>query len=115
MVCVTGDGDVEAILQADQTLHGVGRGWVHADLAVPINRHETESWIDGLVDDGEVQPVAIGNAAPIMDPCATEWIHSQTDLRVANCLHVDHFIEITDVGSEEVVPVRRGGAQSLLE
>ena len=115
MVGVAGEGDVEAILQADQPLHRIGRGWVHADLAVPIHRHETEGRIDGLVDDGEVQPVALGNRPPIVDPGAAERIDSQADLRAANGIHVDHVGEIADVSIEIVVPVRRGGAKSLLE
>jgi hypothetical protein len=30
------------------------------NLAVPIHGHEPEGRIDGVVDDGEVQPVAFG-------------------------------------------------------
>ena len=95
MVGVAGEGDVKAILHADQSLHRIGRGWVHADLAVPIHRHETEGRIDGLVDDREVQPVALGNRPPVVDPGAAERIHPQADLRAANGVHVDHIGEIS--------------------
>ena len=115
MVGVAGEGDLESILQADQALHRIGRGRVHADLAVPIHRHETEGRIDGLVDDREVQPVALGDRPPVVDAGAAERIHAQADLRAANRVHVDHIAEIADVGIEIVVPVRRGGAKSLLE
>src|ERR1051326_7012836 len=54
MVCVTSKGNVEAILQSDEIFHGVGRGWVHADLAVPIHGHETESRIHDIVYHGKV-------------------------------------------------------------
>ena len=94
MVGVAGKGDLEAILQVDQPLHRIGRGRVHADLAVPIDRHETEGRIDGLVDDREVQPVALGNRPPVVDPGAAERIDPQADLRAANGVHVDHIAEI---------------------
>ena len=38
VIGVAGEGDVEAVLQADQALHGVRRGGIHADLAVPVER-----------------------------------------------------------------------------
>ena len=114
MVGIAGEGDLELILQADQPLHRIGRGWVHADLAVPIDCHETEGRIDGLVDDREVQPVALGNRPPVVDAGAAERIDPQADLRAANGLHVDHIAEISNVGVEVVVPVRCGGAQRLL-
>ena len=115
MVRVAGEGDLEAILQADQPLHRIGRGWVHADLAVPIHSHETEGWVDGLVHDREVQPVALGNRSPVVDPCAAERIDSHADLRAANGIHVDHVGEIGNVSIEVVMPVRRGRVKRLLE
>ena len=54
MISVTSKGNVKAIFESDQICHGVGRGWVHADAAVPIHGHETESRIDDFVDDSEV-------------------------------------------------------------
>jgi hypothetical protein len=38
--------DVEAILEPDEAPHRVGRRAVHADLAVPVDRHEREGRID---------------------------------------------------------------------
>ena len=98
MVGIAGEGDIEAILQADQALHRIGRGWVHADLAVPIDSHETEGRIDGLVHDREIQPVALGNRFPVVNAGAAERIDSHADLRAANGIHVDHIAEIGDVG-----------------
>ena len=115
MVRVACKSNVEAILQADQPLHRVRRRWVHANPAVPINRHKTEGRIDGLVDDGEVQTVALGNRPPVVDPGAAERIYAQADLRTANGVHVDHTAEIAHVGIEVVVPVRRGGAKRPFE
>ena len=42
VIRVAGEGDAEAILEVDQVGHGIRRGRVHADLAVPIKRHEAE-------------------------------------------------------------------------
>ena len=46
VVGVAGEGDVEAVLEADQPLHRVGRRRIHADPAVPVERHEAEGRID---------------------------------------------------------------------
>ena len=54
MVGVAGEGDVVFFLEADQALHGIGRGRIHADAAVPVQGHETEGRIDLLADHGEV-------------------------------------------------------------
>ena len=77
MVGIAGEGDLELVLQADQPLHRIRRGGVHADLAVPIDRHEAEGRIDGLVDDRQVQPVALGNRRPVVDAGAAERIDPQ--------------------------------------
>ena len=83
-------------------------------MAVPIHRHETESRIDGIVDDGEVQPVAFGNSPPVVDASASERIHAQADLRAPNGVHVDHIAKVADVGRKVVVLMCRAGAKSLL-
>ena len=106
MVGVAGEGDVESVLQADQPLHRIGRGRIHADLAVPIHGHEAEGGIDHLVDDGQVQPVALGDRPPVMDAGAAERIDAQAELRAADDVHVDHVAEVGDVGVEVIVPVR---------
>src|SRR6185369_8035838 len=54
MIRVTSKRNVEAILQSDQICHRVSRGRVHADLAVPIHGHETESRIHDVVYDSEI-------------------------------------------------------------
>src|SRR5207247_2689706 len=87
--------------------------WVHANLAIPSHRHEAESRIDGIVDDGEVQPVAFGNWPPVVDASASERIHAQADLRAPNGVHIDHIAKVADVGRKVVVPMCRAGAKSL--
>ncbi len=114
MIGITRESNLELVLQADQPLHGKRRGWVHADLAVPIDRHEAEGRIDLLVDDGQVQPVALGNRRPVVDAGSAEWIDPQVDLGAANDLHVDDIAEVFRVGVEVVVAVGCGGTQRLL-
>ena len=115
MVRVAGEGDLEAVLKADEPLHRVGRGWIHTDLAVPIHSHKAEGWVDGLVRDRKVQLVPVGNRSPIVDPGAAERIDSHVDPRAANSVHVDHIGKIGNVSIEIVMPVRRGRVKGLLE
>ena len=61
-VGVVAERDVEAVLQRDQARHRVRRRAVHADLAVVVDGHEAERRIDGAVHDGQVEPVALGDA-----------------------------------------------------
>ncbi len=50
-----------------------------------------------------------------MDPGTAERIDAHADLRAANGVHIDHIGEVSDVGAEIVVPVRRGGVKGLFE
>ena len=59
---------------------------IHTDLSIPIHSHEPESRINSLVDNREVQPVALGNAPPVADPYTAEGINPHLDLRAANSL-----------------------------
>jgi len=115
MIRVAGESDVEFILQTNQTLHRIGRRGIHADLAVPIHRHETESGINGLVGDRKVQPIAISNRLPVVDTSPTEGIDTQADLRLAYCVHIDYMSQLVNVGVEIIVAVCCRCMQSFLE
>src|SRR5207247_6899582 len=73
-----------------------------------------KSRIDGIVDDGEVQPVAFGDWPPVVDARTSERIHAQADLRAPNGVHVDHIAKGADVGRKVVVLMCRAGAKSRL-
>src|SRR5665648_47428 len=115
MVRITRESEVVLIFQADQALHRIGRGGVHADLAVPIHRHETKGGIDGFIDDREVQPIAFGNRLPIVDPGPAEWINPQADPGIANNSHIHHKRELIDVSIEIIVAMCCGCPQGFLE
>src|SRR5208283_4644654 len=104
-VGIASEGDIEAILEADQALHRVGRGWVHANLAVPIDRHEAERRIDDIVHDRKIQSIALGNRTPIVNFGATKRIHAHFQIRAANRIHVEHAAEIAYVRIEIVMAV----------
>jgi hypothetical protein len=114
MIGVAGEGDVKAIPETDQALHGMGRGGIHAYLAVPVDRHEPEGRIDGIVHHREIQTIALGNPVPIVHASATQRIHAHADVRTANRIHVEHAGEIANVSTEIVMPVGSCGATGLL-
>ena len=101
MIGVAGEGDVEAILQPDQPLHRIGRGRIHADLAVPIHGHEAEGRIDRVVDDGQIEPVALARSAPSSARRRRRADPRPGGARAANRLHIDHVAEIGDIGCRD--------------
>ncbi|MNF49783.1 hypothetical protein D3C84_310660 [compost metagenome] len=113
VVRVAGKGNVEALLETDQALHGMAGGRVHADLAVPVHRHETECRIDLSVHHIEVQAVVFGDGRPVAHPCSAQRIHAQTQIGPANGVEVDHIDQIGDVGVEVVMTVSGVGLQRL--
>ena len=114
-VGVVAEGDVEPILEADQAGHGVGRGAVHADLAVVVHGHEGEGRVHARVDDLEVEPVALGDGLPEGQARAAHGVHADPEPARADGLHVDHAGEVGDVGLDVVVLARRGGAERRRE
>ena len=76
VVGIAGERNVEFIFQADQALHGIWRRRIHSDPAVPIDTHEPESWIDGVVHDRQIQAIPFGDCWPVVDPRATERVYA---------------------------------------
>ena len=65
VVGVTGKSHVKTLFKADQPLHCVAGGWVHADAAIPVHAHKAERWIDRGVDHFKVQPVVLADCRPV--------------------------------------------------
>ena len=114
VIGIAGEGDVEAVPQADQPLHRIGRRRVHPDAAVPIHRHEPERLIHHVAHERQIEMVALRNGSPIVDARPTEGVHAQAKPRALDRRHIDDVPQIADVRVEIVVPVRGRGAQRLL-
>ena len=98
-VGVVAEGDVEAVLEPDQLRHGVGRRAVHADLAVPVQRHEAERRIHRVVHDLHVDPETFGDRRPERYARSAERIDADLELRVADGFHVHDRTQVGHVRS----------------
>ena len=110
MVGVATEGDVESIPHADQALHCIGGGGVHADLAVPVERHEPKRGIDLHADDVKFKSVVLGDAGPVVHARPAQGIDAQAQRRRADGLHVDDGAQVRDIGADIIVQVRGCGA-----
>ena len=108
---VVGEGDIVAVLEADEPRHRIGTGAVHADLAVVIDRHEREGRIDLRVHHSDIQVIDRVDRFPVMHGGATERIDGELEAGGANGLHIDNVAQIGHVGQDEVLLVRRLGAE----
>src|SRR5687768_15943218 len=115
MISITGERNVEAILQINQSVHGITGRRVHAYPPVPIQCHETEGRVHYIVDHSQIQFLLLRYRTPVADSCSAERIDTHMDICVAYFLHIDHIVEVTDVSVEKVMLVRSGRAQLLLE
>ena len=84
VVRISGECDVELVLQPDESLHGVGRRGIHADFAVPIHGHESKCGIDGFVHDCQIEAIALGDQRPVIDARASERVDAELDLGIAD-------------------------------
>ncbi len=105
---IVGEGDLVAILQADQARHRIGTGTVHADAAIVIHGHERKRRIDLRVHDVDAQTVFGVDGLPVLNTRPAKRIDGQLQTRSANSFHVQHVSQILDVGGNEVLLVNRG-------
>ena len=115
VVGVAGKRDVVAILARDQALHGVIGRRIHADPAIPVQRHESELRVDLIADGVNVDPVPGCYPRPVMHPCAAEWIDADLQAGVADDVEVDDVAEVSHVGVDEVVFLRGRAAARPFE
>ena len=95
--------DVVGVLRGDQRGHRVRRGAVHPDLAVPVQRHRAPGRVDQRVDDGQVEPVPLGDRVPVVDAGAAQRIGADPHPGVAYRVEVEHRRQVVDVRGEVVV------------
>ena len=88
--------------------HGVGGGAVHADLAVPVQRHERPRGVDLRVDDREVQAVALADGRPVVDGRAAQRVGADAHARRPDRLDVDDLVQLAHV-EVQVVEGRDAG------
>ena len=105
-VRIVGERDVEAVLEVGQPRHRVGRRAVHADLAVPVDGHEREGRVDRIVDDRQVDVVALGDRGPVGDARAAQRVDAQPQPTRANGVQVDDRGQLVDVGGDVVASQR---------
>ena len=110
VVGIAGEGHVELVLQADEPLHGIRGGGVHADLPIPIESHETEGGIYRVIDHREIEPVGFRDARPVVHSGAAQRVHAHADSRVAYRVHIQDGAEVAHIGLQVVVSMGGGAA-----
>src|SRR5713101_2808927 len=81
---VTGEGNIEAVFEANHARHCICGRWVHSDLSIPIDAHKAERGIDGMIYDFEVESVASADRVPVGDARAPQWIRPDMHFAVTN-------------------------------
>jgi hypothetical protein len=100
MVGVAGEREIKLILHANQSLHRIRRRRVHANLAVPIHRHETESGSTTSLTTVSPNSCTLRDPLPVMDAGTAEGINAQMKFCAANDVHINHVAKVVDVGGE---------------
>ena len=89
--------------------HRRGRGAVHPDLAVPVQRHETPGGVDEQANDhGEVEAVPVGDLAPVGHRRTAPSGSAPMRTPCADRVDVDDVWQVVDVRAEEAVCRGRG-------
>ena len=101
------DGDVEPILQRDQVGHRMGRRAIHADSAIPVERHRAESGVDFVIDHLDRHAITLRDSMPVGETCSTERIDADAQAGAGNGTHVDDRREVAHVSAQVIVRVRR--------
>src|SRR4029077_571606 len=76
-VWIVGESDVILVFEIHETRHRIRTRWIHAYLAVVIDSHERESWVDGGVRDSDIQVIHGVDWFPVRFGGAAEWIDTQ--------------------------------------
>src|ERR1035437_1762880 len=106
MICIAGCGNVKLVFYIDQFLHGIWRRWIHAYLAIPVNGHKPEGWVNLFVDNGKIQFVMFSDRLPVMYPCASERINTYFDVGIPDNIHINHFSKIIYIRVKKIISMR---------
>ena len=68
--------DVKSVFHLNQSGHGVGRGAVHSNFPILVDRHERKSRVNGAIDHLDGKFVAIGNRVPVMDGGTAQRVYT---------------------------------------
>ena len=113
VVGVAGKGDVVFVLEPDQSLHRVFRGGIHANVAVPVHRHESELRIDLVADYIQLQFVVFCNPRPIVHAGTTEWVDTQAQAGTPDRVEVHDVAKVGDIRAKIVMRMRGVGLARL--
>src|SRR5262249_27969409 len=62
----------------------------HANDTYVIDHHERERWVEGRVDDGNVQMVFGVDRLPVGPGSTSKWVYAELEARAPNCIDVDN-------------------------
>jgi hypothetical protein len=106
-VGVVAGEDVVLVASATRAAIADGDGRIHADLLVPVERHETPGRVDVGFTTVRSRPVHLGDERPVLDRCAAERVGADAHARAADRLDVDDVREVAHVRVAEVVVAER--------
>src|SRR5487761_7605 len=114
VIGITGEGNVELILEADQPRHGVRRRTVHADFTIPVESHETKGGINGGIYDSKRKAITLADAAPISQSRTAQRINSNFEICGADGLYINNGAEIIHVPGHVIMAMGRWSFNGLL-
>ncbi len=108
---VVAEGEIEPVFEFDQAGHRIRAGTIHANLAIVVDRHESELRVSLVIYDGDIQSIPFGDRSPIPDAGPTQGVGSQLDSRRFDRVEIHNVGQIGDVGIEQISRVRRAGLE----
>src|SRR5215813_9584168 len=80
-----------------------------------IDSHEGEGWVDGGINNSDLQTVDRVDWLPVWSRRSAQRIYAELELGSTNGIDVDDVFEVTNVGQDEVFLVRCCGTNGLVE
>ena len=91
----------QAVAHFKQAAHDIRRRTVHPDLAVLVAGDKTECGIDGLVDHGQAQFVALGYGFPQGEAGSPQRIDPQGDAGSRDAVHIQDARQVFPSGQSK--------------